>query len=101
MKGSVGYGSSDAHVVSDEIMFLFGAGLQHPRLENQGSCTRVYISTSQSLDNNPTRIADPWALPKRNLTFTEHMAGQIKNYLQAHTLASITYIRSARLAKSI
>jgi hypothetical protein len=41
-------------------------------------------------------IADPWALPKRNLTFTEHMAGQIKHYLQAHALAYITYIRSAR-----
>lgn len=98
----MGYGSSDAHVVSDEIKcFYLARGCNtHSRKIRGHAREFTYPLPKASIITQPS-IADPWALPKRNLTFTEHMAGQIKNYLQAHTLASTTYIRSARLAKSI
>jgi hypothetical protein len=96
MKGSVGYGSSDAHVVSEEInVFYLARGCNTHSWKIRGSCTRVYISTSQSSIISPASCVDPWAQPKRNLTFSEHMAGLIKNYyLQAHATHSCTYIRS-------
>lgn len=97
----MGYGYSDAHGVSDEICFYLARGWNTHAWKIRGHAREfTYPLRKVSIIAQPS-IADPWALPKRNLTFTEHMAGQIKNYLQAHNVAYITYIRSARLAKSI
>src|SRR5579859_8092243 len=76
-------------------MFLFSAGLQHPLQENQGSCTRVYISTSQSLDNNPTQHCG--SLGTAETQFNLHRTyGWADKELSPGTHTRIHYLYSVR-----